>query len=80
MLNEQVWPKYDETLCVDDTVEIVVQVNGKIRTKMNIAVGADKDAVLAQAAAEPKVAEVIEGKQLIKQIYVQNKLVNFVAK
>ncbi len=80
VLNEQVWPKFDEALCVDETVEIVVQVNGKIRTKMNIPVDADKDAVLAQAAAEPKVAEVIEGKQLIKQIYVQNKLVNFVAK
>ncbi len=80
VLNEQAWPKYDEALCVDETVEIVVQVNGKIRTKMNIAVGAEKDAVLAQAAAEPKVAEAIEGKQMLKQIYVQNKLVNFVVK
>ena len=80
VLNEQAWPKYDEKLCVDETVEIVVQVNGKIRTKMNIAVGAEKDDVLAQAAAEPKVAEVIEGKQMLKQIYVQNKLVNFVVK
>ncbi|MBQ2265339.1 MAG: class I tRNA ligase family protein, partial [Oscillospiraceae bacterium] len=80
VLNEQAWPKYDEALCVDETVEIVVQVNGKIRTKMNIAVGAEKDDVLAQAAAEPKVAEAIEGKQMLKQIYVQNKLVNFVVK
>ncbi len=80
VLNEQAWPKYDEKLCVDDTVEIVVQVNGKLRAKMNIAVGAEKDAVLAQAAAEPKVAEAIDGKQMLKQIYVQNKLVNFVVK
>ena len=80
VLNEQAWPAYDEALCVDETVEIVVQVNGKIRTKMNIAVGAEKDAVLAQAAAEPKVAEAVEGKQMLKQIYVQNKLVNFVVK
>ncbi len=80
VLNAQVWPTYDEALCKDETVEIVVQVNGKLRAKINIPVDADKDAVLAQAAAEPKVAEVIEGKQLIKQIYVQNKLVNFVAK
>ncbi len=80
VLNAQAWPKFDEALCKDETVEIVVQVNGKLRAKINIPVDADKDTVLAQAAAEPKVAEVIEGKQLLKQIYVQNKLVNFVAK
>ena len=80
VLNAQVWPVYDEALCVDETVEIVVQVNGKIRTKLNIAVGAAQEDVLAQAAAEPKVAEVITGKQIVKQIYVQNKLVNFVVK
>ncbi|MBE6848438.1 MAG: leucine--tRNA ligase [Ruminococcus sp.] len=80
VLNAQPWPKYDEALCMDETVEIVVQVNGKIRTKMNVAVTAEKDDVLAQAAAEPKVAEVMAGKQVLKQIYVQNKLVNFVVK
>jgi leucyl-tRNA synthetase len=80
VLNEQAWPEFDPALCVDESVEIVVQVNGKLRAKLNIAVSADKDAVLAQAAEEPKVAEAIAGKQIIKQIYVQNKLVNFVVK
>ena len=80
VLNEQEWVKYDESLCVDETVEIVVQINGKVKTKLNIAVGAEKDAVLAQALAEPKIAEATAGKTLVKQIYVQNKLVNFVVK
>ena len=64
----------------ETTMEIVVQINGKVRCKMNIAVGAEKDAVLEQALAEPKIAEAVAGKQLVKQIYVPNKLVNFVAK
>ena len=80
ILNEQSWPTYDEALCKEDTVEIVVQINGKVRCKMDIAVGAEKDAVLAQALAEPKIVEAVAGKQLLKQIYVPNKLVNFVAK
>ncbi len=80
ILHEQSWPTYDEELCKEDTIEIVVQINGKVRCKMDIAVGAEKDAVLEQALAEPKIAEAVAGKQLVKQIYVPNKLVNFVAK
>jgi leucyl-tRNA synthetase len=80
VLNEQKWPAYDESLCVDETVEIVVQICGKVKTKMNVAVGAAQDDVLAQAKADPKIAALIEGKQILKQIYVQNKLVNFVVK
>ena len=80
ILNEQEWAKYDESLCQDETVEIVVQICGKVKTKLNVPVGAEKDDVLAQAAADPKIASLIEGKQIIKQIYVQNKLVNFVVK
>ena len=80
VLNEQSWVTYDEALCKEETVEIVVQVNGKLRTRMNIPADADKETVLSQAAAEPRVAEVTAGKQVQKQIYVQNKLVNFVVK
>lgn len=79
ILNEQEWPKYDPELCKDDTVEIAVQVNGKVRAKIDIAVGAEKDDVIAQAAADSKIAEILEGKTIRKQIYVPNKLVNFVA-
>ncbi|MDE7121256.1 MAG: hypothetical protein K2O42_03745, partial [Oscillospiraceae bacterium] len=71
---------YEESLCVDQTVEIVVQVNGKLKTKLNIPADAEKDVVLAQALAEQKVQDAVAGKNLIKQIYVQNKLVNFVVK
>ncbi|MBE6876605.1 MAG: leucine--tRNA ligase [Ruminococcus sp.] len=80
VLNEQKWPEFDEALCTDQTVEIVVQINGKVKTKLSIPADAEKDAVLAQALAEPKIAEATAGKTLVKQIYVQNKLVNFVVK
>ena len=80
VLNEQKWATYDESLCQDETVEIVVQICGKVKAKLNIPVGAEKEDVLAQAAADPKIASLIEGKQMLKQIYVQNKLVNFVVK
>ena len=76
----QCWVSYDPALCVDDTVEIVVQVNGKLKAKLNIAVDADKDSVIAQALADEKVKEATDGKNIIKQIYVPNKLVNIVAK
>ena len=80
VLSEQEWVTYDEAQCVDDTIEIVVQINGKVRAKLEIPADAEKDAVLTQAAAEPKVSEAIAGKTIIKQIYVPKKLVNFVAK
>ena len=80
VLSEQEWVTYDEAQCMDDTIEIVVQINGKVRAKLEIPADAEKDAVLAQAAAEPKVSEAIAGKTIIKQIYVPKKLVNFVAK
>lgn len=80
VLSEQEWVTYDEALCVDDTIEIVVQINGKVRAKLEVAADAEKDVVLAQAAAEPKIAEAVEGKTIMKQIYVPKKLVNFVVK
>ena len=80
ILSQQSWVTYDEALCKDDTIEIVVQVNGKLRAKLNIPADADKDTVIAQAMDEPKVKEVIDGKTVVKQIYVPNKLVNIVAK
>ncbi len=76
----QSWPSYDESKCVDSTVEIVVQVNGRIKSKLVIPVNADKDAVLTMAKEEEKVASEIAGKNLIKEIYVPGKLVNIVAK
>lgn len=80
ILSEQEWIGYDEALCRDETIEIVVQVNGKLKAKLNIPVDADKDSVIAQALAEERVKESVEGKNIVKQIYVPNKLVNIVAK
>ena len=80
VLSEQEWVTYDEALCVDDMIEIVVQINGKVKTKMNIPADAEKEAVLEQAAADTKIMEATEGKTIIKQIYVPKKLVNFVVK
>lgn len=74
------WPTYDEAHLVEDTVEIVVQVNGKLKAKLNIVPDADKDSVIAAAMADEKVKESVEGKNIVKQIYVPNKLVNIVAK
>lgn len=80
ILNEQPWITYDEKFCVDETIEIVVQVNGKLKAKLNIVPDSDKDSVLAMAFADEKVKDSVNGKNIIKQIYVPNKLVNIVAK
>ena len=80
VLSDQEWVTYDEALCVDDMIEIVVQINGKVKTKMNIPADAEKEAVLEQAAADTKIMEATAGKTIIKQIYVPKKLVNFVVK
>ncbi len=74
------WPTYDEANLAEETIEIVVQVNGKLKAKLNIAVDADKDSVMEMAMSDDKVKESIEGKNIVKQIYVPNKLVNIVAK
>ena len=80
VLSEQEWVTYDEALCVDDMIEIVVQINGKVKAKLEIPADAEKDDVLAQAAVDAKIKEATAGKTIIKQIYVPKKLVNFVVK
>ncbi len=75
-----VWPTYDEAKCVDDTVEIVVQINGKIRSKINVATDISNEDAIALAKQDEKVAQEIEGKNIIKEIYVKGRLVNIVAK
>ena len=80
VLSEQEWVTYDEALCVDDMIEIVVQINGKVKAKLEIPADAEKDDVLAQAATDAKIKEATAGKTIIKQIYVPKKLVNFVVK
>ena len=80
ILSQQKWVEYDESLCVENTVEIVVQVNGKIKAKLMVPIDGNKDEILEMAMKSDKVEESIKGKNIIKQIYVPNKLVNFVVK
>ncbi|WP_276797109.1 leucine--tRNA ligase [Ruminococcus champanellensis] len=80
VLNEQKWPTFDPALCVDEMVELVVQINGKVRSKLQVPVDSAQVDVLEKAKAEPKIQDALQGKQIVKEIYVQNKLVNFVAK
>ena len=80
ILAEAEWPEYDESKCVDESVEIVVQVNGKIKAKLNIPVDADKDAVLDLAKNDENVKKAIDGMKIIKEIVVPKKLVNIVVK
>lgn len=80
ILAEAEWPEYDESKCVDESVEIVVQVNGKIKAKLNIPVDADKDTVLDLAKNDENVKKAIDGMKIIKEIVVPKKLVNLVVK
>ena len=73
------WPKYDESMLEDDTIEVVFQVNGKIKAKAMVAVDMDKDDLAQLAQDNDKVANAIEGKTVRKVIAVPNKLVNIVA-
>lgn len=80
ILAEAEWPKYDEAKCIDESIEIVVQINGKIKAKLNIPVDADKDSVLELAKADENVKKALEGMNIIKEIVVPKKLVNIVVK
>ncbi len=80
MLNEQRWPEYDESKCVENTVEIAVQVNGKLKPVMTVSVDASKEDAIAQAKAQDNVKASMEGKNLVKEIYVPGKIVNIVVK
>jgi leucyl-tRNA synthetase len=74
------WPQFDPDLARDSTVEIPVQINGKVRSKITIPAGADQGATVSAGKADPKVAELLAGKQIVKEIVVPGKLLNFVVK
>jgi leucyl-tRNA synthetase len=77
---ERPWPVADEAMLVSDTVEIVVQVNGKLRDRIAAPAAAEQDAVLALAKGSDKVARHLDGKQIVKEIFVPGKLVNLVVR
>ena len=80
LLSVAPWPTYDEAKTVESTVELAVQVNGKLKCTIKLAVDADKQTAIDTALAEEKVQHAIEGKQIVKQIVVPGKIVNLVVK
>ena len=80
MAMEMDWPKYDEAKTIDSTVEMAVQVNGKLRGTISVPVDSAEDVVVAAAMEQERVAKAVEGMQIFKTILVKNKLVNLIAK
>ena len=80
VLNEQKWPEYDDKLCVDSTVELVVQVNGKLKGRFTAPVDSTAEALTEMALALPEIKALTDGKTIVKKIAVPNKLVNIVVK
>ncbi|MCM1524487.1 MAG: leucine--tRNA ligase [Ruminococcus sp.] len=80
ILSEQPWAKYDEALCVDSTIEIAVQINGKVRARVNIPSDADNAAAIAAAKENADVKAAMDGRTAVKEIYVKGRLVNIVVK
>ncbi len=79
-LNETTWPEFDEAKCVDDTVEIVAQINGKVKDKIMIPANISREEMEKVALENEKIVALIEGKQVLKVICVPGKLVNIVVK
>lgn len=80
MVVDQPWPEYDESKCKANEIEIAVQVNGKIKTKLMISAEAEQAEVIALAKADENVKKSVEGMNIIKEIYVKGRLVNIVVK
>ena len=74
------WPKYEEAKCVESTVEIAVQVNGKVKARIKVPAAIENADAIAAAKAEPAVAEAIAGQTIAKEIYVKGELVNIAVK
>ena len=80
MLNETAWPEFDSEKCVDATVEIAIQICGKVRAKMNVSTQATAQEVISAVKEYETVRGQLAGKTVVKEIYVPGKLVNIVAK
>ena len=80
MLAVSEWPSYEEAKCVDAEIEVAVQINGKLKTRINIAAESSQEEAIAAAKADEKIISELEGKTIIKELYVKGRLVNIVAK
>ena len=79
-LSLEKWPEYDESKTVENTIEIAVQINGKVKATINIDKNISKDNAIALAKNDSRIAEVIVGKTVVKEIYVPGKIINIVVK
>ena len=79
-VTDQKWPEFDESKCVENVVEIAVQVNGKVRAKINVPADIEQADAIAMAKSDEKIAAEIAGKTIVKELYVKGRLVNIVAK
>ncbi len=80
LASEGLWPAYDEAKCVDETVEIVVQINGKVRAKLKVPADIESADAIAMAKENDKIASEIAGKTIVKELYIKGRLVNIVVK
>lgn len=76
----QPFPTFEEKYLVDDEIEVPVQINGKVKARINVAADADQDAVFEVALADAKIADLTSGKDVVKKIYVPGRMVNLVVK
>jgi len=80
MLWQQKWPEFDPSKCIDDTLEIPVQINGKIRGKVVLAADSDNDTAIMAAKSDAKISEALQNAQIVKEIYIKGRIINFVVK
>ncbi len=80
MLADGHWVDFDEAKCIDDEIEIVAQINGKVRAKLMIPAEIDSAEAIELAKKDPAIAAAIEGKNVVKELYVKGRLVNIVVK
>jgi leucyl-tRNA synthetase len=79
-VTDQSWPEYDEGKCREDTVEIVAQINGKVRSRLSVPADIEPNEAIALAKADEKIVQSIKGMTIVKELYVKGKLVNIVVK
>jgi Leucyl-tRNA synthetase len=79
-LNKSAWPKYDESKTIDEIIELPIQINGKVRTTINVELNEDENSIREKVFKNDTVVRFIEGKTIIKEIYVPRKIFNIVVK
>lgn len=80
MICQQKWPEYDESKTVEATKTLAVQINGKLRSTVEVAAGCDSETAQAAACADKKVQGYLEGMEIVKVIFVKDKLINLILK